>query len=276
MTENASAKETVDAAFRIHTTLGSGPLESVYDTVLAYELGRLQLASFCANGDHGLAESVQFAFGFRFCKFDHERARHRKADGGRVTAIIDQALGDVIYRYATGFLPRTRIHDALVRHPSLGRPKPVPPPASSMGSMKILTQIVAGRELLRLDTPPTAIMVSNSKLLLGLIQALDEKKIRIPAGGWTSIGSRVSSPFYIRVTMSFPTLLERTGHTKVRCKADFGQQAARVNGCAKQQVRTSGPHRIPGRLAGELRNREKAFRFSCREGHAVYGPRPRW
>lgn len=40
MTENALAKEIVDAAFRIHTTLGPRLLESVYDTVLAYELGR--------------------------------------------------------------------------------------------------------------------------------------------------------------------------------------------------------------------------------------------
>ena len=40
MTENAIAKEIVDAAFRIHTTLGPGLLESVYQTVLAYELGR--------------------------------------------------------------------------------------------------------------------------------------------------------------------------------------------------------------------------------------------
>ena len=40
MTENAIAKEIVHAAFRIHTTLGPGLLESVYDAVLAYELGR--------------------------------------------------------------------------------------------------------------------------------------------------------------------------------------------------------------------------------------------
>jgi len=43
MTENVIAKEIVDAAFRIHTTLGPGLLESVYDTVLAYELGRKRL-----------------------------------------------------------------------------------------------------------------------------------------------------------------------------------------------------------------------------------------
>ena len=40
MTENAIAKEIVDAAFRIHRALGPGLLESVYDAVLAYELGR--------------------------------------------------------------------------------------------------------------------------------------------------------------------------------------------------------------------------------------------
>ena len=40
MTERAIAKETVDAAFRMQTTLGPGLLESIDQTVLAYELGR--------------------------------------------------------------------------------------------------------------------------------------------------------------------------------------------------------------------------------------------
>jgi GxxExxY protein len=35
MTENEIAKEVVDAAFHIHTKLGPGLLESVYETVLA-------------------------------------------------------------------------------------------------------------------------------------------------------------------------------------------------------------------------------------------------
>ena len=38
MTENEVAKQIVDAAFRVHTSLGPGLLESVYETVLAYEL----------------------------------------------------------------------------------------------------------------------------------------------------------------------------------------------------------------------------------------------
>ena len=38
MTENAIAKEIVDAAYHVHTTLGPGLLESVYEAALAREL----------------------------------------------------------------------------------------------------------------------------------------------------------------------------------------------------------------------------------------------
>jgi GxxExxY protein len=38
MTENEIAKEVVDAAYKIHVTLGPGLLESVYEAVLEYEL----------------------------------------------------------------------------------------------------------------------------------------------------------------------------------------------------------------------------------------------
>lgn len=38
MTENEISKEIVDAAFKIHTTLGPGLLESVYEAVLFHEL----------------------------------------------------------------------------------------------------------------------------------------------------------------------------------------------------------------------------------------------
>ena len=38
MTENEIAKIVVDAAYHIHRRLGPGLLESVYETVLAYEL----------------------------------------------------------------------------------------------------------------------------------------------------------------------------------------------------------------------------------------------
>ena len=38
MTENDAAKHVVDAAFVVHTALGPGLLESVYEVVLAHEL----------------------------------------------------------------------------------------------------------------------------------------------------------------------------------------------------------------------------------------------
>jgi GxxExxY protein len=38
VTENAIAKEIVDAAYKIHRTLGPGLLESVYERIFSYEL----------------------------------------------------------------------------------------------------------------------------------------------------------------------------------------------------------------------------------------------
>ena len=38
MNENAVASQIVDAAYRVHTTLGPGLPESVYHAALAYEL----------------------------------------------------------------------------------------------------------------------------------------------------------------------------------------------------------------------------------------------
>lgn len=40
MTENEIAKAVVDAAYQVHTQLGPGLLESVYEIVLAHELNR--------------------------------------------------------------------------------------------------------------------------------------------------------------------------------------------------------------------------------------------
>jgi GxxExxY protein len=65
MTENAIAKEIVDAAFRIHTTLGPGLLESVYQTVLAYELGRRGLRTVSQQPIPVVYENVRIPTGFR-------------------------------------------------------------------------------------------------------------------------------------------------------------------------------------------------------------------
>ena len=65
MTENAIAKEIVDAAFRIHTTLGPGLLESVYQTVLAYELGRRGLRTVSQQPIPVVYEKVRIDTGFK-------------------------------------------------------------------------------------------------------------------------------------------------------------------------------------------------------------------
>jgi len=59
MTGNAIATEIVDAAFRIHTTLGPGLLESVYQTVLAYELGRRGLRTVSQQAIPVVYENVR-------------------------------------------------------------------------------------------------------------------------------------------------------------------------------------------------------------------------
>lgn len=65
MTENAIAKEIVDAAYKIHTTLGPGLLESVYETILAYELGRRGLRTVRQQLIPVAYDGIQIDTGFR-------------------------------------------------------------------------------------------------------------------------------------------------------------------------------------------------------------------
>ncbi|HTX39242.1 MAG TPA: GxxExxY protein [Bryobacteraceae bacterium] len=65
MTENAIAKEIVDAAFRIHSALGPGLLESVYNTVLAFELDRRGLHTTRQQPIPVVYETIRIDIGFR-------------------------------------------------------------------------------------------------------------------------------------------------------------------------------------------------------------------
>ncbi len=64
-TENQIAKEVVDASYQIHTTLGPGLLETVYEVVLAHELRKrgLRVARQQAIPIH--YESITFDEGFK-------------------------------------------------------------------------------------------------------------------------------------------------------------------------------------------------------------------
>jgi hypothetical protein len=54
VTENEVATQIVDAAYRMHTSLGPGLLESVYEVVLAYELENRGLRVVRQQADYRL------------------------------------------------------------------------------------------------------------------------------------------------------------------------------------------------------------------------------
>ena len=65
MTENAIAKEIVAAAFHIHTALGPGLLESVYQAVLAYELSQRGLRTVSQQPIPVVYGTIRIDTGFR-------------------------------------------------------------------------------------------------------------------------------------------------------------------------------------------------------------------
>ncbi|MEJ2009520.1 MAG: GxxExxY protein [Acidobacteriota bacterium] len=65
MTENEIATQIVDAAYKIHTTLGPGLLESVYEAVLAEELSRRNLRVVRQQAIPVVYENVHLEVGFR-------------------------------------------------------------------------------------------------------------------------------------------------------------------------------------------------------------------
>ena len=65
MTENEIAKMIVNVAFKIHTRLGPGLLETVYEAVLFYELSKLGLKVQRQVPIPLVYESVRFDEGFR-------------------------------------------------------------------------------------------------------------------------------------------------------------------------------------------------------------------
>lgn len=65
MTENEIARQIVDAAFKIHTTLGPGLLESVYEAALAYELQKRGMKVVRQQPIPIIYEGVHLQEGFR-------------------------------------------------------------------------------------------------------------------------------------------------------------------------------------------------------------------
>ena len=65
MNENQIATVIVDAAYKIHTTIGPGLLESVYVAALAYELRKRGLRVEIERGIPAYYEEVHLDLGFR-------------------------------------------------------------------------------------------------------------------------------------------------------------------------------------------------------------------
>jgi PD-(D/E)XK nuclease superfamily len=63
--ENAVAQQIVDAAYRVHTTLGPGLLESVYEAAMVYELEKRGLRIARQQAIPVVYESVRVHTGFR-------------------------------------------------------------------------------------------------------------------------------------------------------------------------------------------------------------------
>jgi GxxExxY protein len=65
VTENEIARQILDAAFAVHTKLGPGLLESVYEVVLAYELQKRGLTAERQKAMPIVCDSIRFDEAFR-------------------------------------------------------------------------------------------------------------------------------------------------------------------------------------------------------------------
>ena len=65
MTENEVAKQVVDAAYRVHTSLGPGLLESAYEAVLAYELEKRGLRTVRQQAVPIVYQGTRIEVGYR-------------------------------------------------------------------------------------------------------------------------------------------------------------------------------------------------------------------
>ena len=80
----------------------------------------LNFPNFVTNRNHRFTKTIDFFFGFRLGRFDHQCAWNRKVHGRRVKAVIDKPLGNIVDGDAGAVLDHTRIDDAFVRDQAVG------------------------------------------------------------------------------------------------------------------------------------------------------------
>src|SRR3546814_19852623 len=104
----------------MHPVFGQQHLRGVrgvlQHVVVAVALAAFDLRDLFAYGDHGVDETVELGQALGLGGFDHQRAGHREAHGGRIETVVHTALGDVFGADAAAVFQRAHIHAAFVRN----------------------------------------------------------------------------------------------------------------------------------------------------------------
>ena len=95
MTENEIAKIVVDAAYHVHKRLGPGLLESVYETVLAYELKKRGLKIDRQMAVAIVYDNIKFDEGFRADLIVEEKVIVELKSVEKVIPVHKKAIIDV-------------------------------------------------------------------------------------------------------------------------------------------------------------------------------------
>jgi len=94
------------AAFRVHTALGPGLLESVYETALKYELEKRGLKVQCQVGIPMIYEEITFDLGFRLNLLVEEQVI--------VEIKSIEALNEVHFKQIMSYLRLSKMHLGLL------------------------------------------------------------------------------------------------------------------------------------------------------------------
>ncbi len=92
MTENAVGREIVDVAFRLHSAIGPGLFESVYEAIQASELEKRDLPVSRQQSVPVVYEGTRFEMGFRADLVVDEKVIVEVKSVSAITAVHKQQL----------------------------------------------------------------------------------------------------------------------------------------------------------------------------------------
>ncbi len=83
--------------------------------VARIELARMNVLDLLPDGDHRVAEAIEFGLALGLRRFHHERVGYRKGQRRRMEAEIHQPFGDVSNFNSRTVLELTHVYDELMR-----------------------------------------------------------------------------------------------------------------------------------------------------------------